>query len=163
MPFYKIHSPSPPLTPEDAIRSDLGTVTQATRTRKRYLSSTESTARHDTGRPQKRPRRATKETWKAREAREVREAMELQRYHTSSHSSRPKQAPFVYRRHGIGEVDRRVANIEDVYLGEDGSIQCVVTWKSSLITMENLGRKLRQQCEELFVKRYGPQELQRKA
>lgn len=53
----------------------------------------------------------------------------------------------------------KVADIEDVYLGEDGSIQCLVSWKSSLIAMENfVGRELRWRREELFGKRYGHQE-----
>jgi hypothetical protein len=38
----------------------------------------------------------------------------------------------------VAGVDSRVAEVEDVYLGEDGSIQCVVTWKSSLIGMDSL-------------------------
>lgn len=57
-----------------------------------------------------------------------------------------------------------MADIEDVYLAENGSIQCLVSWKSALIAMENLvGGGLRQRCEELFRKRYGHQELQRRA
>jgi hypothetical protein len=61
-------------------------------------------------------------------------------------------------------VDGRVADIEDVYLGEDGSIQCIIIWKSSLIVMENLvGEELRRRSEELFGKRYGHLELQKRA
>jgi hypothetical protein len=48
--------------------------------------------------------------------------------------------------------------------GRIGFIQCLVSWKSSLFAMENLvGGELRQRCEELFRKRYGHQELQRRA
>ena len=59
-------------------------------------------------------------------------------------------------------MDGRVAEVEDVYLGEDGSIQCVVSWKSSLIAMDSLvSGELRQRCEQLFRKRYGQKELRR--
>lgn len=89
--------------------------------------------------------------------------MEAQGSHTSVRSSCIKQAHFVYPRHSIGEVDGRVADIEDVYLGEDGSIQCVVAWRSSLIAIEHLaGGEPRRRCEQLFGERYGHQELQRR-
>ncbi|RMZ87473.1 hypothetical protein DV736_g5299, partial [Chaetothyriales sp. CBS 134916] len=113
---------SPPLTPEDAIGSDPGTVTQATRTRKQYSLSTKSSARHDTGTPQKRPRCAMKETWKAKEAREARKAADAKQSLVSSRSSCIKQAHIVYRAHSVGAEDNRVAEIEDIYLGEDSSI-----------------------------------------
>jgi hypothetical protein len=48
----------------------------------------------------------------------------------------PKGALSGYLPYGRVEEDGRVADIEDVYLGEDGSIQCVVTW--SLVAMESL-------------------------
>jgi hypothetical protein len=57
---------------------------------------------------------------------------------------------------GRGEVYHRVADVEDAYLGEDGSIQCLVIWKPSLISIKNLvGEELRRRSEELFAKRYG--------
>ena len=70
-----------------------------------------------------------------------------------------------FRRGGIDDLTRpshksdrdyaRVADVEDVFLGEDGSIPCVVTWKPSLVTKENLvGRVLQRRCEELFKKKY---------
>jgi hypothetical protein len=45
-------------------------------------------------------------------------------------SAPPKGAFSGHLPYGRVEEDGRVADIEDVYLGEDGSIQCVVTWKS---------------------------------
>jgi hypothetical protein len=46
--------------------------------------------------------------------------------------------------------------MEDVYLGENG-------WKSSLIVKENLASEaLQRRCEELFKKRYGEREWQRR-
>ncbi|KAI9793928.1 MAG: hypothetical protein M1816_007180 [Peltula sp. TS41687] len=54
-------------------------------------------------------------------------------------------------RRAVAGVDGRVAEVEDVYLGEDGSIQCVVSWKSSLVAMDSLVTgELRQRCEQLF-------------
>jgi len=56
----------------------------------------------------------------------------------------------------MGKAVGKVAEVEDVYLGEDGSIQCLVSWKPSLIAMKNLvGEELRRRSEELFNKRYG--------
>jgi len=148
---------------EEAIGSDPGAITQGARTRKRSRSFTQPTFFSDEDVPQKRPRRATKETRKAREAREAQEAVEAQRSHTSLRSSRTKQAYFVCPSRGVARVDGRVADVEDAYLGEDGSIQCVVTWKSSLIAIDSLvGGELRQRCEQLFRKRYGRKELQRR-
>ena len=86
--------------------------------------------------------------------------MEAERSQTSSDRYRKKQASFVYPDSGIGEVVGVVDGIVDVYVGEDGSIQCLVTWKPSLIAMENLiDEELRRRCEELFGKRYGLHEL----
>jgi hypothetical protein len=114
--------------------------------------------------PQKRPRRATKETWKAREAREVLEEVVAERSQTWSDRYRKKRAPFVSLSSGMGKAAGKVADIEAVFLGEDGSVQCLVTWKPSLIAMENLvGEELRRRCEKLFGKRYGHQEMQRGA
>ncbi|KIX01211.1 uncharacterized protein Z518_08936 [Rhinocladiella mackenziei CBS 650.93] len=128
------------MTTKEAIRSNASAVTQGGRIRKRSWSPTPPTVLPDDGVPQKRPRRATKETWKAREAREAREA---QRSQTSLGPYRKEQALFVGLDSARGEVDHRVADIEDVYLGEDGSIQCIVKWKSSLISLENVvGREL---------------------
>jgi len=64
---------------------------------------------------------------------------------------------------GRGEVVGKGFEIEDVHLGEDGSLQCLITWKPSLIAMENLvGQKLRRRCKKLFGKRCGHQEVQRR-
>lgn len=61
-------------------------------------------------------------------------------------------------------MDHRVAVVEDAYIGEDGSIQCLVTWKPSLVSIENLdSEELRRRSGELFEKRYGYEELQRTA
>jgi hypothetical protein len=141
---------------EEAIGSDPGAITQGARTRKRSRSFTQPTLFSDEDVPQKRPRRLTKETQKAREAREAQEAVEAQRARTPLRSSRAKQAYFVRPGGGVAGVDGRVAEVQDVYLGEDGSIQCVVMWKSSLIAIDSLvGGELRQRCEQLFRKRYG--------
>lgn len=146
------------MTAEDAIESESDAVAQGVPCRKRSRSFTQPHVLLDEDVPQKRPRRATKERWKAREAREAQEA---QRAHIPSRSSRAKQAHFVRRGGGVAGVDAGVAEVEDVYLGEDGSIQCVVTWKSSLIAMDSLvGGELRQRCEQLFGKSYGRKELQ---
>ena len=50
------------------------------------------------------------------------------------------------------------------YIGEDGSIRCLFSWKLSSVAMENLvGRELRGRCEDLFGKGYGNQELRKRA
>jgi len=137
------------------------------RIEKRTRPPTQPTVLSDDCAPRKRPRRATKETWKAREARKARETLkevEAERSQTSSDRYRKKQASFVYPDSGIGEVVGVVDGIVDVYLGEDGSIQCLVTCKSSLVTIDNLvDDELRRRCEELFCQRYGHQELRRRA
>lgn len=54
-------------------------------------------------------------------------------------------------------------DVEDVYLGEDGSIQCVVRWKASLVAKERLvSGVLHQRSEELFKKKYGVEEWRNK-
>ncbi|KAK5231824.1 hypothetical protein LTR99_005567 [Exophiala xenobiotica] len=129
------------------------------RIEKRTRPPTQPTVLSDDCAPRKRPRRATKETWKAREARKARETLkevEAERSQTSSDRYRKKQASFVYPDSGIGEVVGVVDGIVDVYLGEDGSIQCLVTY--NLVDDE-----LRRRCEELFCQRYGHQELRRRA
>ncbi|KAK5263136.1 hypothetical protein LTR96_011438 [Exophiala xenobiotica] len=154
---------SSPMTTEVAVGSEPGTITQGVPYRKRSRSFTQPHVLLDEDVPPERPRRATKETRKAREAREAQEVVEAQRARTSLRSSRAKQAYFVPPGGGVAGVDGRVADVKDVYLGEDGSIQCVVTWKSSLIAMDSLaGGELRQRCEQLFGKRYGRKELQRR-
>ncbi|OCT49039.1 hypothetical protein CLCR_05223 [Cladophialophora carrionii] len=78
-------------------------------------------------------------------------------------AGRTWHARAVYRAHSIGAEDNRVTEIEDVYLGEDGSIQCVVAWKPSLIAIDSIiGRELRRRCEQHFEMRYGQKELQRR-
>ena len=94
--------------------------------RKRSRSFTQPHVHLEEDGPQKRPRRATKETRKVREAREAQEAVEAQRARTSSRSSRTKQAYYVRPNRAVAGVDGRVAEVQGVYLGEDGSIQCVV-------------------------------------
>ena len=146
---------------DEAARSDISAAIQKPRTQKRSLSSTGPAFLPNDSAGPKRPRRATKETWKAREAREELEAKWSQ---ASSDLHPKKQVLFSHLPGGKGKEDGRVADIEDVYLGEDGSIQCVVTWKSSLVAMENLvGRELQRRCKELLRKRYGHWELQQRA
>src|SRR6202044_813111 len=101
------------MTAEGAIQTDPGAVTRGAASRKRALSSIEPTLPPDDGAPRKRPCRATKETWKAREAREAREEFEAKRSRTSLKPHRKKQTLFVGRNYGRGEVDHRVADVED--------------------------------------------------
>ena len=151
---------SPPMVVHEATQPDRDADTQEIPNRKRTRPPTQPSVLSDDGAPRKRPRRATKETWKAREAREAREKVEVKPSQTLSNPYRKKQTPFIGADSGRGKVVSKVADIEDVYLGEDGSIQCLVTWKPSLIAMENLdGEELRRRCEELFGKRYGTNEL----
>jgi hypothetical protein len=142
-------------------RSDASAAIQGPRTRKRSRSSTRPAILLNDGAGRKRPRRATKKTWKAREAREELEAKWSQ---VSSDPHLKKSVLSSCPPCGRCKEDGRVAEIEDAYLGEDGSIQCVVTWKSSLIAMENLvSGELQQRCKELFGKRYGQRELRKRA
>lgn len=76
--------PPPPMTVEEATRSDPGAATHEARNRKRARSSTQPTVLPDDNVPRKRPRRATKETWKAKDAREVGEEFEAKRSRTWS-------------------------------------------------------------------------------
>lgn len=150
-------SPSPPaMVIHEATEPVHGAGTQGAPKRKRTQSSTQPNVLSGDGAPRKRPRRATKETWKAKEAREAREKVEAKPSRTSLKPYRKKQTHFVSPDPGRGEVVATVANIEDLYFGEDGTIQCLITWKPSVIAMENcVGDKLRRRCEELFGKRYG--------
>jgi hypothetical protein len=148
-------------TVDEAARSDTSTAIQEPRTRKRSLSSTGPAFLPNDSAGPKRPRRATKETCKVREAREELEAKWSQ---ASSDPHPKKQLLLSHLPGGKGKEDGRVADIKDAYLGEDGSIQCVVTWKSSLVAMENLvGGELQRRCKELLRKRYGHRELQLRA
>ena len=63
----------PPMVTHEATRPNPGADTQGAPIRKRTRPPTQPTVLSDDGAPRKRPRRATKETWKAREAREARE------------------------------------------------------------------------------------------
>ena len=67
------------MTVKEATRSDSGVATQEARTRKRAPSFTQLTALPDDSVPRKRPRRATKETWKAKEVRELGEELKTKR------------------------------------------------------------------------------------
>ncbi len=147
----------PPMATYDATRPDPGADTQGAPNRKRTRPLTQPTVLSEDGAPRKWSRRATKEMWKAREAREAREKFEAKPSQTLLNPYRMKQTPFIGHDSGRGKVVSKVADIEDVYLGKDGSVQCLVTWKPSLIAMENLvGEELWRRCEELFEKRYGP-------
>jgi hypothetical protein len=64
---------------------------------------------------------------------EAREKLEAKWSQALSDPHLKKQVLFSHLPGGKGKVDGRVANIEDIYLREDGSIQCVVTWKPSLV------------------------------
>jgi hypothetical protein len=67
----------------------------------------------------KRPRRATKETWKATEAREE---LEVKWSQASSESHQKKRALSHGLHRGKEKEDNRVAEIEVIHLEEDGSI-----------------------------------------
>jgi hypothetical protein len=148
-------------TADQDTQSDASAAIQGQRTRKRSRSSTKPAIRLNDGAGRKRPRRATKETWKAKEARVELEA----KWSQALSDPHPKKLVLSSCPPcGRCKEDGRVAEIEDAYLGEDGSIQCVVTWKSSLIAMENLvSGELQQRCKELFRKRYGQRKLQKRA
>ena len=65
-------------------------------------------------------------------------------------------------RHSRGGVAGKVADIEDIPLGEDGSIKCLVIWKPSTIAVESLvGEQLQRGREGVRGKRRGHQEVQR--
>ena len=58
--------------------------------------------------------------------------------------------------HDWNERKDQTADVEDVYLAEDGSVQCVVQWKALLVLRENLvSKRLHQRCEVLFKQKYG--------
>lgn len=92
---------SSPKTAEDASGSDPGTAAQGGQARKRSRSLTNSTAYLDNDILPKRPRRATKETWKVREARMAKEAREANRSQAPSHSFRVKQAHSIRPGHKL--------------------------------------------------------------
>lgn len=95
-----------------------------------------------------------KETWKVRESREPRETVDAKLFFTSSRSCRTKTAHIAYPFHDVYADDNRVTDIDDVYLGGDGSIQLLVAWKPSLIALDSLvGRELRRRCEQFFEMR----------
>ena len=74
-----------------------------------------------------------------------------------------EQTQFISLDSGRVEVVGTVADIEDVYFEEDGSIQRIGAWKPSLIAMETrVGEKLWGRFK-LFGKRYGHQEVDRRA
>lgn len=126
-------------------------------TRKRPSQSPESVNSSPVDPASKRPRRIAKESWKAKEARELSEAKQI----LASSDSQPRSRRCPQRRVTPARFlgDGHVEDVEDVYLGEDGSIQCVVRWKASLVTKEHLvSEALRRRCEELFKKKYGAQE-----
>ncbi|MCJ1282889.1 hypothetical protein MMC26_002215 [Xylographa opegraphella] len=113
----------PPIATYEATRPEPGADTQEAPNRKQTRPLTQSIVPYDDGAPCKRPRRATKETWKAREAREAREKFEAKRSQTLLNPYRKKQTPSVGHYSGRGKVVSKVADIEDVYLGEGGSVQ----------------------------------------
>lgn len=142
---------------DKAAPSDAGTPQRNPPTRKRSRPPIESIATCTDAPVSKRPRRLRMETRKAREAREAKEAFASS---DSRNKKRPVHADPPHRR---DEGDGRVADIEDVYLGKDGSIQCVVRWKSSLVPRDNLvGEELHKRCEEVFKKKYGTQEWKKR-
>ena len=154
----------PPMVTRETTPLNPSADTQGASNQKRPRSSTQPTILSVDGAPRKRPRRATKETWKAREARKALEGFEAKPSQTLLNPCRKKQTPFTSPDSDRGDVVSKVVNIEDVNVGEDGSIQCLVTLKPSLIEIENVvGRVLLRRCEELFGKRYGHKGVQRRA
>jgi len=84
--------------------------------------------------------------WKAREARQDKEAKVA---FASSHPCKRRRSAYAYP----------VEDIENVYISEGGSIQCMVRWKPSLVATDNLvGEELHRRCELLFKEKYGSQE-----
>lgn len=80
----------------------------------------------------------------------------------SRRANRAKRAVHAPRRRRNVEEIAKMLDIEDVYPGEDSSIQCVVRQKSSLVAKDNLvGEELHRRCQELFKKKYGAREWTR--
>jgi hypothetical protein len=137
-----------------AAESDISIVPQATQTRKRPCPSTGPVTLSNDAATSKRPCRAIKESRKAREVREAREAREA---FDGEKASAPSD--FLSKKRGIrtrlsykGDGDYgRVVDLENVYLGENGSIQCVVRWRPSLITQKNLGSRILNQIPSLLT------------
>ncbi|KAJ9493609.1 hypothetical protein H2202_010925 [Exophiala xenobiotica] len=133
-------SPSPPsMVAHEVTETSPGASIQGAPNRKRTRSSTQSAVLSNNSIPPKRPPRATKETWKAKEARVALEEAVAKRSQTSSDRRRKKLAPFAPLDSATWGVAGKVADIEDNIVGEE----------------------LRQRCEELFMTRYGHQELQK--
>ena len=86
--------------------------------------------------PPKRPRCTRKESCKVREAREAEKTL------PSSDLRLKKKGVILAPPTKRGRDYAGVADIEDVYLWEDGPIQCVVRWRSSLIAKDNLGSRV---------------------
>lgn len=146
-------------TMNDDAECDSGLPLRNPSTRKRRRQSPESIPIALGHPPSKRPRRVTKESWKAREAREQSEAKQTIVSAYSRSQLRPRVPKPVAHARLTGDGNERnnqIADVEDVYLAEDGSIQCVVRWKASLVAKENLASEsLRRRCEALFKKKYG--------
>jgi len=89
--FTRRSSSPPAMVIHEASEPVHGIVTQGVRRRKRTQSSTQPNVLSGDGAPRKRPRRAIKETWKAREARESRERVETKPPQTSLKPYRKEQ------------------------------------------------------------------------
>jgi len=92
----------------------------------------------------------------------------LQSAHPALKTSRPSKKRQLQREEGAAFLSSRpykkgrsaieypVEGIEDVELGEDNSIQCMVRWKPLMVAMDNIvRRKLHRKCVLLFKEKYG--------
>lgn len=141
------------MTLEEAIGSNPGTITQETRAQKRSWSSTKSTARLDTGSPQKRPRRTTKGT-RGSGCQAVSCIISYILHKTGTYRV---PCPRCWCRGQQGGRHRRRLRGRVWLPPVPGLVE------PSLIAIKNLvGRELRRRCEELFGKRYGHQGLRRR-
>lgn len=69
---------------------------------------------------------------------------------------------FVPLDSATGEVAGKVADIEDIYWGEDGSNRCTTIWKPSSIAMESLvDEQMQRRREGVRGRRRGHQEVQK--
>jgi hypothetical protein len=100
----------------------------------------------------KRPRRSRVMTRKAKEVKETSGRLDThEKKETLRHAF-----PRYYR-----NKDWRVEDLDEVYLTEDGSLQCVVRWEPTVVAGRGLTGALRERCEELFKEKFGAEEWEK--
>ena len=68
---------------------------------------------------------------------------------------------YAFPRHRL-DRDWEVQDVSDVCLLDDGSVQCVVTWEPTVVSIsEVVGERLRLRCKEVFIEKYGVEEWER--